>query len=85
MTRAISKRPKTCCSPITYANLSKYIKEADCTLPVSTTNQDGEDVIISEGSIDGNHYYELQTLQKNGWIRTNCYYVDGTVDESFSR
>ena len=73
---------------MTYAKLKKLVdaeKRRGKTLPCTATNENQDDVIISEGEVEGNHYFETQTLQKNGWIRINCYYADGTIDETFSR
>lgn len=44
-------------------------------------NEEGEDVIISinEDNIT------LQTLQDNGWIRTNVLWRDGTTEELYDR
>lgn len=54
-------------------------------LPISATNEKGENVIVSEGEAGGVHYYETQTFQSNDWVRTNTYYADGTIDESYDK
>ena len=42
-------------------------------------NEDGENVIVS---ID-DRLAEVKTLQKNGWIRVNTYWYDGTSEETY--
>lgn len=53
------------------------------TLPCTAVNEDGEDVIISEGMNEGMHYFHLQTMQHNGHVRLNDYYSNGTSEEYF--
>ena len=49
-------------------------------------NENGELVIIDERfSEEGNPYYKLTTVQNNNWCRINCYYADGTIDETYER
>ena len=63
----------------TYEKLVKkhgYIDTAKCGI-----NEDGEDVIVS---IDEESAC-VRTLQKNGWMRINIYYPDGTSEELFER
>ena len=48
---------------------------------LSGKNEDDENVIIT---ID-EESAEVQTLQKNGWCRTNVYYPDGTSEELYEK
>ena len=54
---------------------------------VLAETQDKEVVLIEHlpkgRSVD--EHYKVTTLQKNGWARVNCYYEDGTIDETFER
>ena len=47
----------------------------------ATTDEDKNNVII-EVTDD---YLKLITCQKNGWLRINHYYSDGTVDETYEK
>lgn len=44
-------------------------------------NSDNETVIVT---ID-QESASIRTLQKNGWIRENIYYKDGTQEELYTR
>lgn len=71
------KKPFVFCSPINYQTL-----EAFClghTLPATATNDRGENVIVIKES----DCYRLDTFQENGWVRTNRYYKNGVMDESY--
>lgn len=48
-------------------------------LPFFGTNADGENVIISVNASN----ITVQTMQKNGWLRTNVLWEDGTVEERY--
>ena len=62
------------------------------SLPIAATNQDGENVIIEQGSerwrYQGEswdrHFYKLITAQRNGWTRINMYFDDGVSDEFYT-
>ena len=56
-------------------------KYCDTILPFCGKNVDGEHVIISvfEDKV------VVSTLQKNGWTRTNIYYTDGVVEETYKK
>lgn len=61
-------------------------KQSGKTLPCTAINQDGDDVIISEGlTADNIRYYRTDTLQSNDWDRVTCYYEDGTITETYER
>lgn len=68
---------------MSYNEIKEKLKKDGFDCPCNGTDNDGNMIIISEGSCDGNHYYEVHTVQKNNWIRVNCYYEDGSVDETF--
>ena len=60
----------------------KYFAEFGLTPdPLCGVDEDGEDVIVS---IDDDCAC-VKTLQGNGWIRTNIYHRDGTVEELYQR
>ena len=44
-------------------------------------DEDGDPVMVS---IDDT-CASIRTFQKNGWVRINVYYKDGTVEELFER
>ena len=56
-------------------------------LPMVATNEDGESVIVEVYGTDenGNIIWQLTTSQKNGWLRIDVYYKDGTVEELYKR
>lgn len=67
-----------------YEDIKEMVKNEK--LPVSAMNENGETVVIEQGKTeDGKHYYQLTTIQKNDWCRINCYYADGTIDETYDR
>lgn len=68
-----------------YKELSKRI--AGFTLPISATNEKGENVIIERGANGGEAGKSLTVLtsQKNGYVRINTYYEDGSSEELFER
>lgn len=53
-------------------------------LPVSATNENGENVIIEEGSdSELGHFYRTETAQHNNWCRINYYYENGDTEELY--
>ena len=71
---------------MTYESIKNQIAESGEELPISAKNENGELVIIEERfSEEGNPYYNLTTVQNNNWCRINCYYADGTIDETYER
>lgn len=77
-------------SPIDYEQIHTAVhelcEEEQKVLPLTAVNDKNEDVIISSGTTDdGIHYYRIDTMQSNGWIRVNGYYADGTVTETYER
>ena len=63
--------------------VQKYKSEGHL-LPCTATNEDGENIIISEGMNDGMHCFHVQTMQNNGHIRVNDYYSNGESEEYFN-
>ena len=55
------------------------------SLPISAENENGENVIISEGKTSNMHFYETQTAQKNDCVRINTYYQNGVTEETFEK
>lgn len=64
------------------------------TFPVAGKNDDGENVIISQGCqrityggslISSRPYFELITAQHNGWTRHNFVFEDGAREEFYER
>ena len=71
---------------MTYESIKNHIAESRGELPLSAKNENGELVIIEERfSEEGNPYYKLTTVQNNNWCRINCYYADGTINETYER
>ena len=54
-------------------------------LPLTATNEDGEEVIIEAYKDDDGTVWKISTLQSNGWTRINHYHKDGTIEELYSR
>ena len=56
------------------------------TLPACSKNWEEENTILSEGrSEDGRHFYQIKTMQHNGWIAVKTYYEDGSTDETYEK
>ena len=70
---------------MTYESIKNHIAESRGELPLSAKNENGELVIIEERISDGIPFYRLTTVQNNKWCRINCYYADGTIDETYER
>lgn len=73
---------------MTYIELKEMIKEKEKEgkfLPLSAENENGEYVVIEEGSCEGEHFYKLTIAQDNDWCRVEEYYEDGTITESYER
>ena len=70
---------------MTYESIKKQIAESGEELPISAKNENGELVIIEERISDGIPFYRLTTVQNNNWCRINCYYADGTINETYER
>jgi hypothetical protein len=64
---------------MTYSEIDRLV--AGRRLPLSAETDTGEWVII-EG---GDDYYQLTTVQNNGWCRINEFYEDGTITETYER
>lgn len=65
--------------------VSEY-KKSGGTLPCSAKNENKENVIISEGSCDGNHYYRTDTFKSDKDVCiVHEYYADGTITEMIER
>ena len=70
---------------MTYESIKNHIAESRGELPLSAKNENGELVIIEERISDGIPFYRLTTVQNNNWCRINCYYADGTINETYER
>ena len=70
---------------MTYAEIKEKVEKFGHNLPISAENENAEYVIIGEGYVDGQHFYELRTMQNNNWVRINTYWEDGTVEETYER
>lgn len=75
--------PRTVCSPISFATLEVFC--SDTQLPATCINDKGENVIINRESYGDAYCYRLDIYQKNDWIRTNRYYLEGEVDETYDK
>lgn len=76
--------PKEFCSPLNFKNLGLFTSTTE--LPATATNDKGENVIVSKESFgDGvaDYCFRIDTYQNNGFIRTNRFYPNGVVDESY--
>ena len=60
-------------------SIMKHYKEFP--MPLSGKNEVGENLIISINKDN----ITVQTLQNNGWVRTNVYYDDGVIEELYER
>lgn len=60
-------------------------KVGNKTLPLAGTTDSNNTCIVGGGSRDGEKYYTVETLQKNGWIRVETYWEDGTVEEDYRK
>ena len=60
----------------TYERLDAMLGSAEQTFG---KNDNDENVIVNRGS---DSIY-TETFQKNGWVRTNYFYPDGTVEELY--
>lgn len=63
-----------------YLDLTKDFKN----FPIAGVNKCGEHVIITHRNGD-DPYFQVSTLQTNGWIRINNYYKDGSTDEIYKK
>ena len=70
---------------MTYESIKNHIAESRGELPLWAKNENGELVIIEERISDGIPFYRLTTVQNNNWCRINCYYADGTINETYER
>ena len=71
---------------MTYESIKNQIAESGEELPISAKNENGELVIIEEGTTaDDIHYYRLTTVQNNNWCRINTYCADGAIDETYEQ
>ena len=72
-----------------YKAVSNLLKQTGFSvhdLPLTGRNVNGETVILSaskdiENPADA--VYRLETMQKNGWVRNNVFYKDGTEEEFY--
>lgn len=55
------------------------------TLPLVAENEFNERVIIEKRNNGELEYYKVSTLQSNNWVRVNCYYKDGSTDETYKK
>lgn len=55
------------------------------TFPIMVKNEKGERVIVEKGHNGDLEYYQLSTFQNNDWVRINCYYEDGSIDETYEK
>lgn len=66
-----------------YEKLKNLTTNVD--IPLSGMNEDGENIIITIGYDEDAQmeFYDVHTYQHNGWIRSNIYWEDGTIEELF--
>ena len=51
----------------------------------TTKNYDNENVIVQVIRGIEEEHLQVITCQNNGWLRINCYYLDGTTTETFKK
>ena len=69
---------------MTYREIEETIAGRD--LPLAGENENGENVVVGCGyTEDGEQYYYITTFQNHGWTRTNEYYADGTISETYEK
>lgn len=75
--------PGKLCSPITFANLEVFCKDA--SLPAVATNDQGESVIVAREYGGDEYCYRLDIAQHNDWMRIERYYPDGSLEWSYEK
>ena len=68
---------------MTYSEIKKLT--ADKKFPLTAKNENGENVIIEIGYVEGEMIFTVTTAQTNGWLRVNTYWPDGTVEETYKK
>lgn len=69
-----------------YEEIKQKVEGFGKGCPLSGTDGDSNPIIIGEGrNGESGHFYEVQTAQSNGWLRTNTYYENGDTEETFDR
>lgn len=68
-----------------YKDIKNFTNE--CKLPFDGVNDNDESILISSGidNESNEKYYKVKTKQNNGWIRTNIYWEDGTIEELYEK
>lgn len=66
-----------------YQRMEKKLKGKQ--LPWTGISNDGENVLYQRGRSDAGRFYQVSTIQSNGWMRINTYYEDGTQDETYKK
>ncbi len=67
---------------ISYKQFERDLKNKELPL---TGKINGDLSIVSKGRDEAGNFYQTRTVQKNGWIRVNTYYEEGTVTETFEK
>lgn len=71
-----------------YAVYQPWLEENGFTLedlPLTAKTECNEDVIVDAYYEGDELIWKITTIQSNGWLRTNYYHSDGTVEETFER
>ena len=76
---------------MTYHEIEKLCQGKQ--LPLCAKNEHNENVLIAGGSEKWSYgsdswerkFYHLETSQKNGWIRHNVVFDDGSSEEFYSK
>lgn len=66
-----------------YSEIKKLTEGRE--FPITAKNEDGENVIIEIGYVDGEMLFAVTTAQTNGWLRINTYWADGTIEETYKK
>ena len=70
---------------VTKMNTYQVLMMENKEFPLGGKDDSGNNVIVTHGENDNGQYVKVQTVQKNGWIRTNYYYENGDFEELFSK
>ena len=68
---------------MTYQEIKRITEENDHSMIYM--NEDGEYVHVKLITDENGSRYEVETMQNNGWIRTNICWEDGTIEELYKK
>ena len=71
-----------------YNDFNTLLKENDFTindLPLSSINENNENVIVELEKINDEIVWKTSVIQENNWIRVHRYYKDNSIEETYER